>query len=134
MKIIASYCLLIALIGGFGLRPFFLREIPLANLHNSVCGAMEEKTQKGKTGYCHKQTNEEKKAQKATGCCPEKNEDDCHGKTDCTRTCCSTVTVFFQNNTVFEYPSTGIQTMFSTLVLTRLPNPFLGKITPPPNC
>jgi hypothetical protein len=132
MKIFAAYCLLIGLLGGFGVKQFLLNEM-LASRLPLVCGMKEEKKQESKGNCCKKETQEKKEAQKEKGCNPERDDKGCNNNSDCSRNCCSTVTVFFQN-IVYDYPFPGIHKMYSTLIQTQLPDPYLVKITPPPNC
>jgi len=132
MKIFAAYCLLIGLSGGLVVKQFIFNEMRASQLP-VLCSMKEEKKQVSKGNCCKKESEEKKEAQKEKGCNPERDDKDCNSNSDCSRNCCSTVTVFFQN-IVYDYHFPGIHRKYSTLIQTLLPNPYLVKITPPPNC
>jgi len=132
MKIFAAYCLLIGLLGGFGVKQFLLNELYESKIP-MLCGMKEEKKQESKGNCCKKETQEKKEAQKEKGCHSENEEKDCKNNSDCSRNCCSSVTVFYQNN-IYDYHFPGFQKMYFSLIQTQLPSPYLVKITPPPNC
>lgn len=132
MKIFATYCLLIALFGGLGANYFLLNEMFTSRVP-MLCGMKEEKKQESKGNCCKEKSEEKKEAPKEKGCHSENDEKDCKNNADCTRYCCSSVIVFLQNN-FYDYHFPGIQKMYSNLIHTQLPNPYLVKITPPPNC
>jgi hypothetical protein len=133
MKNFATYCIFIALIGGFGIKPFLLAPTQSLSPTMHVCSAKDAMDEEAITGCCKPQQAGAEDLHKKKGCHAEKEHKDCNNENDCTRTCCSSIMGFIHSNPTYDYSFSGIHKIYSSLYLTKLSNPYLAKLTPPPN-
>lgn len=128
MKLITTYCLLLAWSGYFALGLFGNDKTLIAHSEHEKCHVSPEKA--FKDDCCTDSDNTEKDNAQSNN---DDEEKDCCATSDCPRTCCN---ISIANLTLpGEFTFTIIRPLltFGSFANPFLPKPYLGRVYPPPN-
>lgn len=130
MKYLATYCLLIAWCGYFLFGQMGPVWTANASANKTSCH-LTKATEEKESGCCAKMHKEKKESDDNN----KKHDDkDGCGQSDCSLSCCHLTAVIL--STVENHLSVRIlfKPIFPGIENDLLPNPFLGVVSPPPNC
>lgn len=128
MKIFASYLLIVAWAGYLIMSTHgFYKE---NSAHSESIGCEIDRKDNTNMQCC---SNLHEKGLEQKNCNEDTEGSDCCGKSDCSRTCCNIFTARIMPQTEFEFSYLPYSTAFCNFINPYLPNPFIGKFSPPPN-
>jgi hypothetical protein len=127
MKLLATYCLLLAWTGYFALSLPGIHDLPLIHSEQETCHNTVENN--AKDDCCSKLEGKEKEGSNTHS----EDDSDCCATSDCSRTCCNISIAYINWQGEFNFKAIRPLLSFGTFENPGLPSPYLGRIYPPPN-